>query len=193
MNSVTSQRGGESTESMDSSVSKKKGVVVSKACWVFLVLALALVVVGALLPGPSVSPNEGEAVSVNDLGFGNSLVGPGENGIGGGDSGGVDQTVWGPALLRGGFSAFLGLAVGVALRSFFRAALVFLGMFFGGLMMFEYWGFVTVEWERIDASFRELVSSMELRVESFPFQRRTEKRTKRHPNSQSQKCAKPAA
>lgn len=77
------------------------------------------------------------------------------------------DSVWGPALLQGGFGAFLGFSLGYASRFFLRFVLVGVGAFFAGVMLMEYLGWVTVEWERIGAAFDRFLEIGEAQLASL--------------------------
>lgn len=74
------------------------------------------------------------------------------------------ESVWGPALLQGGFGAFLGFSLGYASRFFMRFVLVGVGAFFAGVLLMEYAGWVTVEWERIGAAFDQFLAMGEAQL-----------------------------
>jgi len=58
-----------------------------------------------------------------------------------------------PALMRLGFSFFVGLAIGWALRTFLQLALVFVGLLLGALFALEYATWIHVDWVAIEAAF----------------------------------------
>ena len=59
------------------------------------------------------------------------------------------ESDWGPALLRGGVGFFIGLAVGYALRTLFRASLAVVGLVLLALLGFSYVGWVEVRWDAV--------------------------------------------
>lgn len=137
----------------------------------FLVAGVVIAVVGALLSiGGAKDLEAGEA----DRGPSSSLINsftdsqtlsPNAEGRSA-SSNGSPESVWGPALLQGGFGAFLGFSLGYASRFFLRFVLVGVGAFFAGVMLMEYLGWVTVEWERIGLAFDRFLEMGEAQLAS---------------------------
>ncbi len=85
-----------------------------------------------------------------------------------GDSGG-DELVgkWSPAMIRGGFGFFVGFAVGLVLRIFFRVSIVVIGLNLLLLFGLSYMGWLEVHWETIEAQFDQWMLSLEQQFTQF--------------------------
>lgn len=76
-----------------------------------------------------------------------------------GDEGGAaaseDGVRWSPVVFRLGFSAFVGFAVGYALRSFLKLSLFALGFFFLMLFGLEYAQIIEIHWGAMEQRYDE--------------------------------------
>ena len=74
---------------------------------------------------------------------------------------------WSPSLVRGGFTMFLGFAIGYAIRAFLRLATVIVGAYFLVLTLMAWAGWVEIHWEVIEGQFDQMVSNLETQFASF--------------------------
>jgi uncharacterized membrane protein (Fun14 family) len=74
---------------------------------------------------------------------------------------------WSPALFKLGFSFFVGLAIGMALRIFFKVSLIFIGLFALGLFGLSYAGVVDVDWASIEGAYDSIVARLSDEATSF--------------------------
>ena len=74
---------------------------------------------------------------------------------------------WSPSLVRGGFTMFLGFAIGYAIRAFLRLATVIVGAYFLVLTLMAWAGWVEIHWEVIEGQFDQMVTSLETQFASF--------------------------
>lgn len=65
---------------------------------------------------------------------------------------------WGPSIFRIGFSAFVGFAVGYALRTFAKFAIAAMGFFAIALFGLEYAGLVDVKWGAMSERYASLTA-----------------------------------
>lgn len=72
-----------------------------------------------------------------------------------------------PAFLKLGFSFFAAFAVGLAIRSFMRLALIFIGLQILALVGLTQLDWVTVHWEAISGAFDRFVANVEREAGSF--------------------------
>ena len=136
----------------------------------FLVAGVVIALVGALLSiggakGLEASEAEGPSSSLVNSFTDSRALSPSADGRSA-PLNGPSESVWGPALLQGGFGAFLGFSLGYASRFFLRFVLVGVGAFFAGVMLMEYLGWVTVEWERIGLAFDRFLEMGEAQLAS---------------------------
>jgi uncharacterized membrane protein (Fun14 family) len=129
---------------------------------VLVVGAGVLVVVGlALLPfqsqgAGSLSTSGGpEGAGLNPAGTGEGTVVIGE------------QPAMSPALLKLGFSFFAAFAAGLAMRTFLRLALIFVGLQILALMGLSYLGWVEVHWEAMSQAFDRFSDNVQKEAGSF--------------------------
>ena len=85
------------------------------------------------------------------------------------ESPGSDDLVekWSPAMIRGGFGFFVGFAVGLVLRIFFRVSIVVIGLNLLLLFGLSYMGWLEVHWETIEAQFDQWMLSLEQQFTQF--------------------------
>lgn len=74
---------------------------------------------------------------------------------------------WSPSLVRGGFSMFLGFAIGYAIRTFLRLASLIVGAYLLVLSMMAWAGWVEIHWEVMEGQFNHLVTNLEQQFASF--------------------------
>jgi len=79
----------------------------------------------------------------------------------------ADENPLSPAMLRGGLSFFVGLAVAFALRSFFKIGLFFLGLWLITLLLLAQAGWVEIHWDLMDDSFARMTSRIGEQFESM--------------------------
>lgn len=95
---------------------------------------------------------------------------PGEE-PGGGTTGAVeapaDTTDWSPFFLKGGLGFFLGFAIGLTLRTFFKLSALAVGLFALVLIGLSYAGVVDVDWARMASLFDTLVARLGTEIQSL--------------------------
>ncbi len=74
---------------------------------------------------------------------------------------------WSPSLVRGGFSMFIGFAIGYAIRAFLRLATIIAGVYFLILTLMAWAGWVEIHWSVIEGQFDQMVSTLETQFASF--------------------------
>lgn len=74
---------------------------------------------------------------------------------------------WSPSLVRGGFSMFIGFAIGYAIRAFLRLATVIIGAYFLVLTLMAWGGWVEIHWTVIEGQFDHMISNLEIQFSSF--------------------------
>ncbi len=74
---------------------------------------------------------------------------------------------WSPSLVRGGFSMFIGFAMGYAIRAFMKLATIIIGGYFLVLTLMAYAGWVEIHWTVIEGQFDRSVASLEAQFSSF--------------------------
>ena len=74
---------------------------------------------------------------------------------------------WSPSLVRGGFSMFVGFAIGYAIRAFLRLATIIVGAYFLVLTLMAWAGWVEIHWSVIEGQFDQMVSNLETQFASF--------------------------
>ena len=79
----------------------------------------------------------------------------------------ADDNPLSPAMLRGGLSFFVGLAVAFALRSFLKIGLFFLGLWLITLFLLAQAGWVEIHWDLMDDSFARMTSRVGEQFESM--------------------------
>ena len=84
-----------------------------------------------------------------------------------GDPSAEGEVPWSEAIFKYGFSFFVGFAMGYAVRSFLKLALIFVGVLAICLFALDYAGFVTVEWEAMDKAFSGLMERVKTQVSGF--------------------------
>ncbi|MFO1050953.1 MAG: FUN14 domain-containing protein [Planctomycetota bacterium] len=72
-----------------------------------------------------------------------------------------------PALLKLGFSFFAAFAAGLAIRSFLRIAMIFVGLQILALMGLSYLQWVTVHWETMSSAFDVFAKNVQQEAGSF--------------------------
>ena len=70
------------------------------------------------------------------------------------------ESEWSPAMLRGGFGFFLGFAIGMVLRTFFRMTAVVVGLNLLLLVGLSQAGWVEVRWDLIEGQFDHYVGRL---------------------------------
>lgn len=144
-----------------------------------VVLAGLLVAAGGILalaspgaggePGPAPAGAGGSAGAAR--GFGpvpHPPPGPsGDEELPGGTEPASSASPWSPALLRGGISFFVGLAVAFAFRTFLKLALLFAGIWAASLILLAQLGWVEVRWDLIDGAFAGWTRNLGAQFESF--------------------------
>jgi uncharacterized membrane protein (Fun14 family) len=74
---------------------------------------------------------------------------------------------WSPSMVRGGFSMFIGFAIGYAIRAFLRLAIIIVGAFFIVLTLMAWAGWVEIHWTVIEGQFNHMISNLETQFASF--------------------------
>jgi len=74
---------------------------------------------------------------------------------------------WSPSMVRGGFSMFIGFAIGYAIRAFLRLAIIIVGAFFLVLTLMAWAGWVEIHWTVIEGQFNHMISNLETQFASF--------------------------
>lgn len=74
---------------------------------------------------------------------------------------------WSPSMVRGGFSMFIGFAIGYAIRAFLRLAVIIVGAYFLVLTLMAWAGWVEIHWTVIDGQFDHMVSNLGTQFASF--------------------------
>lgn len=74
---------------------------------------------------------------------------------------------WSPSLVRGGFSMFIGFAIGYAIRAFLRLATIIVGIYFLILTLMAWAGWVEIHWGVIEGQFDQMVANLETQFASF--------------------------
>ena len=74
---------------------------------------------------------------------------------------------WSPAMVRGGFGFFVGFAVGLVLRIFFRVSVVIIGLNLLMLFAFSYFGWLEVRWDTIEMQISEWMVAIEAEFSEF--------------------------
>ncbi len=74
---------------------------------------------------------------------------------------------WSPALVKLGFSFFVGLAIGYVLRTFLKLTLIVSGLILLSVFGLEYLGFVDVRWDQMDQSWSALIEGMKDEFSAF--------------------------
>jgi len=64
-----------------------------------------------------------------------------------------DDGEWSPAMVRGGFGFFVGFAVGLTLRMFFRISMIFVGLNLLALISLSHLGWLEVRWDIMQEQF----------------------------------------
>jgi uncharacterized membrane protein (Fun14 family) len=64
-----------------------------------------------------------------------------------------DESLWTPALLRGGLSFLVGFSLAYAARIFLKIAVFFVGVWAASLFLLSSLGWIEVHWHAIDAAF----------------------------------------
>jgi uncharacterized membrane protein (Fun14 family) len=77
------------------------------------------------------------------------------------------DSLWSPALLRGGISFFAAFVLALAFRAFLKLALIFAGIWVASLFLLSSAGWLEVHWSAIDASFTGWASAVGDQFESF--------------------------
>ncbi|MEQ8764653.1 MAG: FUN14 domain-containing protein [Planctomycetota bacterium] len=105
----------------------------------------------------------------------NSFAPSGENqpgsdsGTGASDGEQEDSTLkeWSPALVKLGFSFFVGLAIGYTLRTFLKLTLIVAGLILLAIFGLEYLGFIDVRWDQMDQTWNNLIEGMKEEFTAF--------------------------
>lgn len=153
---------------------------------VMLLVATAMIVVGGfgLSSGSGTSPTASRSESSSPLtrslnsngngltqSFVESFPGPGGQQTGTAKAAiQEDRTIleqWSPSLVRGGFSMFIGFAIGYAIRAFLRLATVIIGGYFLVLTLMAWAGWVEIHWSVMEGQFDQMVSNLETQFASF--------------------------
>ena len=71
---------------------------------------------------------------------------------------GAQQPSWSAGFTRMGLSFFVAFAIGLALRTFLRVTLIFVGVLALLMIGLEYIAFITINWETIDESWNGFAS-----------------------------------
>lgn len=134
---------------------------------VLVFVAAACLIAGiALIPFESKRSLDGESPGIGALqtqgGAGGATLMPNEDG---GPTPGEREMS--PAFLKLGFSFFAAFAVGLAIRSFMRLALIFVGLQILALVGLTQLDWVTVHWEAISSAFDRFVANVEREAGSF--------------------------
>lgn len=74
---------------------------------------------------------------------------------------------WSPSMVRGGFSMFIGFAIGYAIRAFLRLATIIVGAYFLVLTLMAWAGWVEIHWTVIEGQFDHMISNLETQFASF--------------------------
>ena len=126
-------------------------------------LALALVVGGgvwqlaARRSAPQSSPSSAAGAT--------SLAAPGSSAAAAAEPSRAEE--YGPAVMKVGFGFLAGLAIGVFLRTSFKAALFVAGLFALALFGLDHFGLVDVRWDAFDSGFESLRAALGRQFESF--------------------------
>jgi len=143
-------------------------------CAVLLVVGLIGEAI-SLLSGPTqktASAPAGEKARPNLPGVDN-LVGEGEGQNGSGSTSGQPSGEsdalheWSPALVKLGFSFFVGFAIGYALRTFFKVSMVVIGLNLLLLFFLSYTEIIQVRWDVIQMHFDRLVAGLQDQFTAF--------------------------
>lgn len=147
---------------------KRKGGL---AAWQIVVLVLAVLVMGAGLAIGIFGSGGGPAATAPPGGTPSGVVSglaPVEGGGGATaateEGGGVN---WSPVVFRLGFSAFVGFAVGYALRSFLRLSLFALGFFFLMLLGLQYAQIIEIQWGAMEVRYNEATTWIGAQTQGF--------------------------
>lgn len=73
-----------------------------------------------------------------------------------------DLTTWAPWVQQIGFGALAGFVAGYALKKVGKVLALVLGLFFVGLQLLAWNGFVTIEWGRVQAEVEPLLETSSL-------------------------------
>lgn len=136
--------------------------------WAKVLVVVAVVLMAAGVAIPLVAGGGSDAAPRGGAAGGGDFTGVTGLSAGGTDGGGEPASgtppsgasSWGPAVFRLGFSAFVGFAIGYALRSFVKLALVALGFFFLALFGLQYAGLIEVRWAAMSERYDELSQSL---------------------------------
>ncbi|MFM9994692.1 MAG: FUN14 domain-containing protein [Phycisphaerales bacterium] len=135
--------------------------------WAKVLVVIAVVLMAAGVAIPLVAGGASDAAPRGGAAGGGDFSGVTGLSAGGADGGGEPASAppsgaasWGPAVFRLGFSAFVGFAIGYALRSFVKLALVALGFFFLALFGLQYAGLIEVRWAAMSERYDELSRSI---------------------------------
>ena len=132
--------------------------------WVIALFVLAAVLVVAGLIGVFIEEDApAETMGGGPAGAGalaSNLTAGGESGGAGGDGGDGGTKTWSPALMRLGFSFFVGFALGYALRAFFKIAMLVAGLIALALFGLTQLGVVDVDWTRMEELYQGLVGNI---------------------------------
>lgn len=77
------------------------------------------------------------------------------------------NATWSEAFFKFGFSFFVGFAIGYASRAFLKFLFFLVGGMAIVLFALNYYGFVTVEWEKMETAFNSLGSSIQGQIGEF--------------------------
>lgn len=125
-----------------------------------LVIAAGLLVVAGL----ALIPFEGGDANLSTSPGGSTLQ---PAGAGGTEIVGQSEPDMSPAFLKLGFSFFAAFAIGLAMRSFLRIALIFIGLQLLALFGLAHLEWVEVHWETISTAFDRFVANVQSEAGSF--------------------------
>ena len=80
---------------------------------------------------------------------------------------GVGSPEFSAFLVKGGFGAFIGFAIGFAIRSFLRLAVVMIGFYLLTLTILSYLGWVEIHWDVIQNQFNHSITTLGQQFSSF--------------------------
>lgn len=105
---------------------------------------------------------------------GNSLLPTSSSGASGSDDGGEPNSLprietqaedeggnWSPALMKLGFSFFVGLAIGYAVRAFLKVTLLFAGIVLLAVFGLNYFGLVQVDWSAMEGVWDSFIANVQ--------------------------------
>ena len=140
--------------------------------WILLAVATLMVAAGVLLGKRSTGGTGGTLAggkpnSLLGSSFAGSRLAADGTAMATTPADGADARAVSVFLVKGGFGAFIGFAIGFAIRSFVRLAVVMLGVYFLALMFMSHAGWVEIHWSLMQDQFNRSVATLGEQFTSF--------------------------